>query len=267
MALRLIDTHSHIYDTQFDEDRDDVVIRARQAGLQRLYLPAIDEESYEAMFALVRQYPELCRPMMGLHPTSVNDNPGWREALDKVASYLAIPPEGIRFYGVGEVGLDFYWSRDWKDEQVEALRFQIELALQYDLPLVVHTRDAWDEMCMLMQEYAGRGLRGIMHSFCGSVDHYKALKGSGDFLFGIGGPVTYKRSTLPDTLREIPLTELVLETDSPYLPPVPYRGKRNESAYVELVALKLAELYGVTPEEVAETTIRNALRMFGENLE
>lgn len=165
MALRLIDTHSHIYDTQFDEDRDDIVIRARQAGIQRLYLPAIDEESYEAMFALVRQYPELCRPMMGLHPTSVNDNLGWREALDKVASYLATPPEGIRFYGVGEVGLDFYWSRDWKDEQVEALRFQIELALQYDLPLVVHTRDAWDEMCMLIQEYAGRGLRGIMHSF------------------------------------------------------------------------------------------------------
>ena len=152
MALRLIDTHSHIYDTQFDEDRDDVVSRARQAGLQRLYLPAIDEESYEAMFALVRQYLELCRPMMGLHPTSVNDNPGWREALDKVASYLTTPPEGIRFYGVGEVGLDFYWSRDWKDEQVEALRFQIELALQYDLPLVVHTRDAWDEMCMLIQE-------------------------------------------------------------------------------------------------------------------
>ena len=132
------------------------------------------------------------------------------------------------------------------------------MALQYDLPLVLQTRDAWDEMCMLMQEYAGRGLRGIMHSFCGSVDHYKALKGSGDFLFGIGGPVTYKRSTLPDTL---------LETDSPYLPPVPYRGKRNESAYVELVALKLAELYGVTPEEVAETTTRNALRMFGEDLE
>ena len=240
--MRLIDTHSHIYDTQFDEDRDAVVTRACGVGVERLYLPAIDEESYEAMFALTRKYPDLCRPMMGLHPTS----------------------EGIRFYGVGEVGLDFYWSRDWMDEQFEALRFQIELALRYDLPLVVHTRDAWDEMCRLMQEYAGSGLRGIMHSFCGSIDHYRALKASGDFLFGVGGPVTYKRSTLPDTLREIPLTELVLETDSPYLPPVPYRGKRNESAYVELVARKLAEIYETTPEEVGEITTRNALKLFGE---
>jgi len=262
--VRLIDTHSHIYDTQFDEDRDAVVTRACGVGVERLYLPAIDEESYEAMFALTRKYPDLCRPMMGLHPTSVNDNPGWREALERVADYLATPPEGIRFYGVGEVGLDFYWSRDWMDEQFEALRFQIELALRYDLPLVVHTRDAWDEMCRLMQEYAGSGLRGIMHSFCGSIDHYRALKASGDFLFGVGGPVTYKRSTLPDTLREIPLTELVLETDSPYLPPVPYRGKRNESAYVELVARKLAEIYETTPEEVGEITTRNALKLFGE---
>ena len=242
--MRLIDTHSHIYDTQFDEDRDAVVARACEVGVERLYLPAIDEESYEAMFALTRKYPDLCLPMMGLHPTSVNDNPGWREALERVADYLAAPPEGIRFYGVGEVGLDFYWSRDWMDEQFEALRFQIELALRYDLPLVVHTRDAWDEMCRLMQEYAGRGLRGIMHSFCGSIDHYRVLKASGDFLFGVGG--------------------LVLETDSPYLPPVPYRGKRNESAYVELVARKLAEIYETTPEEVGEITTRNALKLFGE---
>lgn len=202
--------------------------------------------------------------MMGLHPTSINDNPRFRDDLEQVARYLASPPEGIRFCGVGEVGLDLYWSRDFLAEQQEALRFQAELSLQYGLPLVIHTRDAWDEMCELLETFRGRGLRGVMHSFCGTAAHYRRIKAAGDFLLGIGGTVTYKKSELPATLREIPLSDLVLETDSPYLPPVPYRGKRNESAYVTLVAAKLAELYGATPDEVAAVTTRSALRMFGE---
>ncbi len=266
MSLQLIDTHSHIYDPQFDADRDEAVARARAAGVGRILLPAVDAESYGAMFALARQYPELCRPMMGLHPTSVNDNPRWREDLEQVARYLAAPPEGIRFCGVGEVGLDLYWSRDFLSQQQQALRFQVELSLQYGLPLVIHTRDAWDEMCALLDAFRGRGVRGILHSFCGTADHYRALKAAGGFLFGIGGPVTYKKSSLPDTLREIPLSDLVLETDSPFLPPVPDRGKRNESAYVGLVACRLAEIYGTTPEEVAAVTTRNARALFGERI-
>ena len=179
MSLQLIDTHSHIYDPQFDADRDEAVARARAAGVGRILLPAVDAESYGAMFALARQYPELCRPMMGLHPTSVNDNPRWREDLEQVARYLAAPPEGIRFCGVGEVGLDLYWSRDFLSQQQQALRFQVELSLQYGLPLVIHTRDAWDEMCALLDAFRGRGVRGILHSFCGTADHYRALKAAG----------------------------------------------------------------------------------------
>ena len=171
MSLQLIDTHSHIYDPQFDADRDEAVARARAAGVGRILLPAVDAESYGAMFALARQYPELCRPMMGLHPTSVNDNPRWREDLEQVARYLAAPPEGIRFCGVGEVGLDLYWSRDFLSQQQQALRFQVELSLQYGLPLVIHTRDAWDEMCALLDAFRGRGVRGILHSFCLSLIH------------------------------------------------------------------------------------------------
>ena len=143
----LIDTHSHIYDEVFDDDRDAVVARAREAGVGRILLPAVDGHSYGAMFETARRYAGYCFPMMGLHPTSVNDNPRYRDDLEKVARLLEAPPDGIRFCGVGEVGLDLYWSRDFADEQREALRFQIELALRHGLPLVIHTRDAWDEMC------------------------------------------------------------------------------------------------------------------------
>ena len=199
MSLQLIDTHSHIYDPQFDADRDEAVARARAAGVGRILLPAVDAESYGAMFALARQYPELCRPMMGLHPTSVNDNPRWREDLEQVARYLAAPPEGIRFCGVGEVGLDLYWSRDFLSQQQQALRFQVELSLQYGLPLVIHTRDAWDEMCALLDAFRGRGVRGILHSFCGTADHYRALKAAGGFLFGC--PIWCSRPIRPTCRR------------------------------------------------------------------
>ena len=162
----LIDTHSHMYDVVFDDDRDEAIARAQAAGVGKMLLPAVDRESYDAMFALSRRYPAYCRPMMGLHPTSVNGNPDYRADLDRVAEYLQEPPAGIRFCGVGEIGLDFYWSRDFREQQMQALRFQIELALAYDLPVAIDTRDAWDEMCGLLQDFGGRGLRGAMHSLC-----------------------------------------------------------------------------------------------------
>jgi TatD DNase family protein len=262
--MTLIDTHSHIYDEAFDGDRDAVVARAVEAGVGIIMLPAIDSESHEALFDTCRRYAAVCRPMMGLHPTSVNDNPNYMRELELVERYLAEPPAGIgRFYAIGEVGLDYYWSGEWKREQEQVFRRQIELSLQYALPLVIHTRSAWDEMVGVLAEYGGRGLRGVMHSFSGEYRHYEQIRAIGDFRFGIGGPLTYKNSTLPEVVARMNPRDIVLETDSPYLPPVPYRGKRNESAYITLVCNRLAELLSLTPSETASLTTRNAQDVFG----
>ena len=259
----LIDTHSHIYDEAFDDDRNEVIERARKEGLERIVLPAIDGESNERLFAMCREWGDYVVPLMGLHPTSVNDNPHWREELAEVERLLATPPQGIeRFYGVGEIGLDLYWSRDWQAEQTEVFKAQVELALKYDLPIVVHTRDAWEEMAEIIEEYAGRGLRGIFHSFSADVAMYERLRRAGDFLFGIGGVVTFKKSALAEVVKAMRLEDLVVETDAPYLTPAPHRGKRNESAYVRFVAEKIAELQGVDFEKVAAQTTANAKRMF-----
>ncbi|MBR1961931.1 MAG: TatD family hydrolase [Alistipes sp.] len=259
----LIDTHSHIYDEAFDEDRNEVVERAVAEGVERIILPAIDGESNERLFAMCRDYKELVVPLMGLHPTSVNDNPRWREELAEVERLLENPPQGVeRFYGVGEIGLDLYWSRDWQTEQTEAFRAQVELALAHDLPIVVHTRDAWEEMAAIVEEYRGRGLRGIFHAFSSDVAMYERLRECGDFLFGIGGVVTFKKSALAEVVRAMRLEDLVVETDAPYLTPAPHRGTRNESSYVRFVAAKIAELQGVDYELVAEQTTANAKRIF-----
>lgn len=262
----LVDTHSHIYDEAFDDDREQVVQRAREAGVSKLLLPAIDRDSYGAMIALARLHPDVCYPMMGLHPTSVNGNSDYERDLETVAAYFRDPPSGIRFCAVGEVGLDLHWEQEFLPQQQHALRFQIELALRYDLPLVVHTRDAWNEMCALLADYRGSGLRGVMHSFGGTEEHYRLVRSCGDFLFGIGGPVTYKKSPVAGMLPSIPPDEIVLETDSPYLPPVPHRGRRNESAYVALVRDRVAEIYGIASEEVERITTDNVRRMFGESI-
>ena len=259
----LIDTHSHIYDEAFDIDREDVVERARAEGVERIVLPAIDGESNERLFDMCREYGDYVVPLMGLHPTSVNDNPRWREELSEVERLLATPPQGVeRFYGVGEIGLDLYWSRDWHAEQTEAFRAQVELALRYDLPIVVHTRDAWEEMAQIVEEYRGRGLRGIFHAFSADVAMYERLRKCGDFLFGIGGVVTFKKSALAEVVKAMRLEDLVVETDAPYLTPVPHRGTRNESSYVRFVAQKIAELQGVDFNVVAEQTTQNAKRIF-----
>ena len=260
----LIDTHSHIYDEAFDEDRKEVVERAKSEEVERIILPAIDGESNERLFAMCREYGDYVVPLMGLYPTSINDNPRWREELSEVERLLQNPPQGVeRFYGVGEIGLDLYWSRDWQAEQSEAFRVQVELALQHDLPIVVHTRDAWEEMAQIIEEYRGRSLRGIFHAFSADVAMYERLRECGDFLFGIGGVVTFKKSALAEVVKSMRLEDLVVETDAPYLTPTPHRGTRNESAYVRFVAAKIAELQGVDYELVAATTTANAKRIFG----
>ena len=259
----LIDTHSHIYDEAFDNDRREVVERACAEGVERIVLPAIDGESNERLFDMCREYGDYVVPLMGLHPTSINDNPRWREELAEVEQLLAEPPQGVeRFYGVGEIGLDLYWSRDWQAEQEEAFRAQLELAVKHNLPIVVHTRDAWAEMVSIIEEYVGCGLRGVFHAFSADVEMYERLRKCGDFVFGIGGVVTFKKSALAEVVKLMRLEDLVVETDAPYLTPVPHRGTRNESSYVRFVAQKIAELKGVEYEIVAEQTTANAKRIF-----
>lgn len=260
--MELIDTHTHIYVEEFDADREAVISRACDAGVTRMLLPAIDTESHERLFGLCRAHPECCVPMMGLHPTSVNENPRWREELARVAEYLENPPAGA-FCAVGEIGLDFYWSADFKTEQTEAFRIQIELALKYDLPIAVHVRAAWSETVALLHEYAGRGLRGVFHAFSDTAESYRALRACGDFVFGVGGVVTFKKSALAEVVRDMAAEDIVLETDAPYLTPAPHRGERNEPAYVVPICAKVAELKGLSLEEVAEQTTKNARRIFG----
>ena len=269
--MQLIDTHSHLYDEAFESDLQDALARASDAGVKRLLLPAIDSESHEALFTLCRMAPTVCRPMMGLHPTSINDNPRWREELALVEKYFDNPPAGIRFVAVGEIGLDLYWSQDFVAEQREAFISQCRLAARLDLPVAIHTRSAWEDMCEILEQEtaraAGQGqrLRGVLHAFSEGADVYRRLKKCGNWLFGIGGVVTFKKSIVAEAVAEMALEDIILETDCPYLTPVPYRGRRNESAYVAYVCEKIAEIKGLTPEEVGRITTANARRVFLQN--
>lgn len=258
--MRLIDTHTHLYEPEFRDDSEETIRRAVDAGVDRMLFPAVDSDSHAALFKICADHPRHCFAMMGLHPTSVNGNPRWKEELALVEKYLADPP--VRFYGIGEVGLDLHWSQDYEKEQTEAMEVQIELAARYDLPLAIHTRDAWPQMLALLEAYRGRGLRGVMHAFSDTYESYRRVKECGDFLFGIGGVVTYKNRGWEELLPKMDLEDLVLETDSPYLTPVPYRGKRNESSYVTYVCGHVAQLKRLSAEEVAAVTTANAERMF-----
>lgn len=257
----LIDTHSHIYVEEFDNDRDAVVERARAAGVGTLMFPAIDRQSYDRMFAAVERYgADYCRPMMGLHPTSVTA--AWEADVEHVERYFQTPPV-TRFWGVGEIGLDFYWSQEFREEQIAAFRRQVELALRLELPIAVHTRAAWPQMLEIIAQYAGRGLRGIFHAFSENAETWRTLSQYGDFRCGIGGVVTYRKSTVAEAVREIPLEAIVLETDCPYLTPVPHRGERNESAYITYTRDCVAALKGVSADEVERVTTTAARTLFG----
>lgn len=264
----MIDTHSHLYAEEFDIDRKEAIARARAEGVELLLLPAIDSESHERLFSLVREEPTFCRPMMGLHPTSVNDNPRWREELALVERYLTSPPEGIRFCAVGEIGLDYYWSQEFVAEQREAFIEQCRLAARLDMPVAIHTRAAWKDMCDILEQECARArergerLRGVLHAYSEGAETYRRLCECGEWLFGVGGVVTYKKSIVAEAVNEMALEHIVLETDCPYLTPVPHRGKRNESAYVVHVCEKVAQIKGLTAEGVARTTSANARKMF-----
>ena len=261
----LTDTHSHIYAEEFDADRDDVVARAEQAGVRLILLPAIDKESYDRQEALAASRPDLFRQMMGLHPTSVGEE--YRSDLELAHDKLFSNPD--KYIGIGEVGLDFYWDTTYRRQQIEALELQTGWAQELGKPIVLHLRngkdgsadtDAYAEVFRLLERCAYRG-RGIMHCFSGTMADAERAAELG-FLIGIGGSLTYKKSTLPDIVRALPLENIVLETDSPYLALVPYRGRRNESAYVSIVAQKVAEIKGISPDEVAAATTTNACQLF-----
>ena len=237
----LIDTHSHLFVEEFTEDLPQVMERARKAGVSYIFMPNIDSTTIDAMLSVCRDYPGFCYPMIGLHPTSANES--YEQELAIVHKYLSTSRE---FVAIGEIGLDLYWDKTFLKEQILAFEKQIEWALEYDLPIVIHSREAFEYIYKVMEPYKKTPLTGIFHSFT-----------------GINGVVTFKKSTLPETLTTVPLERIVLETDSPYLAPVPNRGKRNESANVKDTLMKVAEIYQITPEHVAEVTSVNALKVFG----
>ncbi|MBO4800865.1 MAG: TatD family hydrolase [Bacteroidaceae bacterium] len=252
----LIDTHSHLYGEEFSDDREDVLQRAQAAGVSKIFLPNINRESMEPMLQLAAAHPGFLYPMMGLHPEDLGED--WREVLAEMEQRLA--QSNHPFIAIGEVGLDYYWDRSRYEEQQEALAIQIGWAVKYHLPLMIHTRSAHREMVDMI---SNRTLTGVFHCFAGTADEAEELLRFDGFCLGIGGVVTFKKSSLPETLRAVvPLTRIVLETDSPYLAPVPHRGKRNESAYVLEVAHRVAEIYNVSVDEVTQITTQNALHTF-----
>jgi len=254
----MIDTHSHIFSEEFKEDLPEVIARAKEIGVEKIFMPNIDDTSLEDMLNVCRAYPGYCFPMVGFHPTSV-EGP---DAIYKVKEMKKRLVEGHPYIAVGEVGLDLYWDKTWLKEQQLILDEQIQWALEWNLPLVIHCREAFPELFQVLEPYKHTALTGVFHSFTGTVDEVRELMDYSRFMIGINGVVTFKKSTLPEALKEVPLTRLVLETDSPYLAPVPFRGKRNESSYVKRVAVRLAELYGMEIGEVERQTTENALKVF-----
>lgn len=251
----LVDTHTHLYAAQFDEDRTEMMQRAFDAGVERCYLPNIDSSSIESMLELEKQYPKHCFAMMGLHPCSVKENV--EEELSIVKNWL----DKRSFCAIGEIGIDLYWDKTFFEQQKVAFKQQIAWAKELDLPIVIHSRASTWEVIAILQEEQDEKLRGIFHCFGGSVEEANAIIDLG-FYLGIGGILTFKKSGLADTLKAIDLEHLVLETDSPYLAPTPHRGKRNESAYVKLVAEKLASVKNTSLAEIAEVTKANATKIF-----
>lgn len=252
------DTHTHLYDEQFKEDRDQTIKAAIEAGITKMYLPNCDSTTLEGMLELSKQHPENCFPMMGLHPCYVKaDNTA---ELKLVADELATG----KYYGVGEIGLDYYWDKTYTKQQIEAFEYQIDLALQHDLPIIIHSRDSLQDGIDIVRKKQNGRLKGIFHCFGGNEQEAQQIIDCG-FYMGIGGVVTFKNSTLPQVLKNISLEHLVLETDAPYLAPTPFRGKRNESSYITLIAEKLAEIKERALEDVARITTDNATKVFGTN--
>ena len=254
--MTITDTHTHLYSSEFDEDRDEMIQRAIDAGVSRFFIPAIDSAYTQSMYALEKAYPSNIFLMMGLHPTHVKDN--YLEELQLVENELS----NRKFFAIGEIGIDLYWDKTHLPQQQDAFRKQIQLAKRYKLPIVIHCREAFDEIFEILEEEKSTDLFGIFHCFSGT--HEQALRAiSYNMKLGIGGVVTFKNGKIDQFLNQIDLSHLVLETDSPYLAPIPYRGKRNESSYLVHVVNKLGLIYNLPKEEIARITTENSRTVFG----
>jgi len=253
----LTDTHTHLYAEEFKEDREAMIQRALDAGVSRMFLPNIDSTSIEDMMALAAQFPENCFPMMGLHPCSVKSD--FEKELQLVEEWY----HKRKFCAVGEIGIDLYWDKTFAKEQEIAFRRQIALAKKLEIPIVIHCRESFEEIYTIVRELNDKKLRGIFHCFTGSFEEAQKIIALGGFKMGIGGVLTFKNSKLGEVVSQIDLKYLVLETDSPYLTPTPFRGKRNESAYIIYIAKKLAGLHNISLEEVASITTENSREIYG----
>ncbi len=256
MTPNFIDTHTHLYDDQFAADREAIIQKSLDAGVSKMYLPNCDSSTIEPMMAMAEKWPEHCFPMMGVHPCYIKEN--YKEELKLAESWLS----KASFSAIGEIGLDYYWDTTFVPQQKEAFNLQMDWALGLNLPIVIHTRESLQDGIDMVKAKQNGTLKGIFHCFGGTLEEAKQIIDLG-FYLGIGGVATFKKSTLPDVLSQIPLEHLVIETDAPYLAPTPYRGKRNESSYIPLIGAKIAEIKNCSIEEVAQITTKNAGFIFG----
>jgi TatD DNase family protein len=253
----ITDTHTHLYSKEFDADRAALIEKAIAAGVQRFFLPNVDSESIPGMFQVEKQFPEHCFPLMGLHPCSVSAT--YQQELRVIEYWL----NKRKFAGIGEIGIDLYWDKAYFEQQQDAFRTQIMLAKKFDLPYVIHSRNAFDETMEIVAEFKNDNIKAIFHCFSGNVEQAEKVIEMGNFKLGIGGVVTFKNSGLDKVVEAIDIKHLVLETDAPYLAPMPYRGKRNEPDYILFVAQKIAEIKKISLEEVAAITTQNSIDVFG----
>ena len=253
--MEFIDTHSHLYDEAFFGEEDLAMQRAIEAGVTRLIFPDIDSKSRDAMFSFADRYRDNIFPCLGLHPTSIDAD--WEKEMTEMERHM-----DRRIWAIGEIGIDCYWSKEFLEQQKDAFRIQLEMAARKDLPVIIHSRESTELIINILKENRHLGPRGVFHAYSGSLETFKELQRLGDWHIGIGGVLTYKKASIAETVKEIPLERIILETDSPYLTPVPFRGRRNESSYVPYIAQKLADLTGRELSEIAETTTRNAKNLF-----
>ncbi len=254
--MNFTDTHAHLYDEAFISEEDLAIARALEAGVTKIVFPDIDSTTREAMFTLAERHQGVAFPCLGLHPTSVDA--GWQTEMLLLEKHL-----DKRIWAIGEIGMDCYWSKEFVEQQKEVLRIQLELADRLNLPVIIHSRESTELIINVIKDCQGLSLRGVFHAYSGSAETWRELRRLGDWYIGIGGVLTYKKASIAETVKQIPLERILLETDSPYLTPVPFRGKRNESAYIPHIAARLAELTGKDIAEIASRTTENAEKLFG----
>lgn len=252
----MIDTHAHIYDSVYSADEAEMVVRCKEAGVQHVILPNVDMESWAEIKAFHSKYPDFTSVMLGIHPTSIGED------YQKLIDFFDAEVQNTECIAIGETGLDLYWDKTYLKEQKISFEHHIDVAISKDLPICIHCRDSYAEIIDSLKKFKGKNLRGVVHAFSLYPENAKQYLEYGDFYFGLGGVITYKNAKFPERLGEISLDRILLETDAPYLTPVPHRGKRNEPTYLVHIAEKLSQIYGVTPEEIKKKTTQNAKRLF-----